>query len=114
MTTRVVPRAGRSRIGGTRGDALLVRLVSPPVDGAANAELRAVIAEALGVPKRAVEIVSGERSRTKRVLVSGSTIAGLYSGTGATPTRLDQRLSPGLSEPALNASTLNDKFRGYT
>jgi uncharacterized protein (TIGR00251 family) len=71
ISVRVIPRAGKSGIAGTRGDALLVRLQAPPVDGAANAELVEVLARALQVPKRAVEIVSGDRSRTKRVRVSG-------------------------------------------
>jgi hypothetical protein len=58
-------------VAGTRGDALLVRLHAPPVEGAANDELIQVIAAALSVPKRAVSIVSGERSRQKRVRVVG-------------------------------------------
>lgn len=41
------------------------------MDGAANAELVDVIARALGVPKRAVTIVSGDRSKQKRVKVDG-------------------------------------------
>jgi uncharacterized protein len=68
---RVIPRAGRSGLAGTRGDAVLVRLQAPPVDGAANVELVEVLANALQVPKRAIAIVSGDRSRTKRVGVSG-------------------------------------------
>jgi uncharacterized protein len=68
---RVIPRAGRSGLAGTRGDALLVRLHAPPVEGAANTELIAVIATALDVPRRSVSIVNGERSRQKRVRVSG-------------------------------------------
>jgi uncharacterized protein len=71
LAIRVIPRAGKSGIAGTRGDALLVRLNAPPVEGAANAELIDVVASALDVPKRAVAIVGGERSRQKRVLVSG-------------------------------------------
>jgi uncharacterized protein (TIGR00251 family) len=71
ITVRVIPRAGKSGVAGTRGDALLVRLKAAPVEGAANDELIDVIAEQLGVPKRAVEIVSGARSRTKRVRVAG-------------------------------------------
>ena len=73
IDVRVIPRAGKSGIAGTRGDALLVRLNAPPVDGAANAELIEVLADALGVPKRAVSIVSGERSRHKRVRIEGVT-----------------------------------------
>jgi uncharacterized protein (TIGR00251 family) len=50
---------------------VLVRLQAPPVDGAANAELIEVIADTLQVPKRAVAIVAGDRSRSKRVSVAG-------------------------------------------
>lgn len=62
-----------------RGDALLVRLQAPPVEGAANVELIDVIARALDVPKRAVSLVAGERSRHKRLRVSGITAAAATS-----------------------------------
>lgn len=75
LTIRVIPRAARSGVAGTRGDAVLVRLQAPPVDGAANAELIDVIAHALAVPHRAVTIVRGERSRDKRVRVAGIDVA---------------------------------------
>ena len=71
LDVRVIPRAARAGIAGVRDNTLLVRLNSPPVDGAANAELIEVLADALGVPKRAITIVSGERSRAKRVRVEG-------------------------------------------
>ena len=71
VNVRVIPRAGRSGLAGTRGDALLVRLQSPPIDGAANDELIEVLAKTFRVPKRAVSIVAGERSRQKRVRVAG-------------------------------------------
>jgi uncharacterized protein (TIGR00251 family) len=71
IDVRVIPRASRSGVAGTRGNALLVRLNAPPIDGAANAELTEVIAKVLQVPTRAVSIISGERSRQKRVRVSG-------------------------------------------
>jgi uncharacterized protein len=73
VNIRVIPRAGKSGIAGMRGDAWLVRLNAPPVDGAANSELVEVLADALGVPKRSVSIVSGERSRQKRVKIEGLT-----------------------------------------
>ena len=74
ITVRVVPRAGRSGLAGTRGDALLVRLNAAPVEGAANAELIEVIANAIGVPKRSVSITIGEKSRRKTVHVSGVSV----------------------------------------
>ena len=73
IDVRVIPRAAKSGIAGTRDAALLVRLNAPPVEGAANAELIEVISKVLGVPKRAVTIVAGERSRSKRVAVAGVT-----------------------------------------
>ena len=71
ITVRVIPRAGKSGVSGTRDGVWLVRLHAPPVEGAANEELIDVIARALAVPKRAVSIASGERSRQKSIRVSG-------------------------------------------
>ena len=75
LIVRVIPRAARSAIAGTRDDALLVRLCAPPVDGAANDELIRLLAEQLEIPKRNIEIVTGHHSRTKRVRISGVTSA---------------------------------------
>lgn len=71
LTVRVIPRAARSAIAGTRDDALLIRLCAPPVDGAANDELIRLLAEQLDIPKRNIEIVTGHHSRTKRVRITG-------------------------------------------
>ena len=54
-----------------RDGAYLIRLNAPPVEGTANAELVAVLADLLGIPKRNVTIVAGERSRLKRVRIDG-------------------------------------------
>jgi len=54
---------------------LEVSLAAPPVDGQANAELISTLAEVLGLPKRAVEIVTGDGSRTKLVSITGLTEA---------------------------------------
>ena len=66
-----MPRAGKSGFAGLREGALVVKLAAAPVDGAANDELIRLIARTLRIPKRDVTIVSGERSRTKRVRVAG-------------------------------------------
>ena len=71
LTVRVIPRATRSEIAGTRQDALLIRLNAPPVDGAANGELIRVVARALQVPKRSIAIVAGARDRNKRLAIRG-------------------------------------------
>ena len=69
----VQPRASRSEVVGLHGSALKVRLHAPPVDGAANDALVLLLAERLGVPKRAVRIVAGETSREKVVEIDGTT-----------------------------------------
>jgi uncharacterized protein len=73
LLVRVIPRASKPGIAGTRDGALLVRLNAPPVEGAANSELIQVISDALGVPKRSISIVSGQRARLKRIRVEGVT-----------------------------------------
>lgn len=70
---RVVPRSSRSEIVGEHDGALKIRLASPPVDGAANAELIKLMAKFFGVSKAKVEIVSGLQSKTKRLSISGAT-----------------------------------------
>jgi uncharacterized protein len=68
---RVIPRAGRTAIAGTRGDALLVRIASAPVEGAANDALVEFLADVLACPRRNVTIVSGQKSRDKRISITG-------------------------------------------
>jgi len=71
LGVRVIPRAPRTRVDGERGGSILIRLAAPPVDGAANDALVAFLSDTLGVPRRAVTIVSGEKSRDKRVQIAG-------------------------------------------
>ena len=71
IDVRVIPRASRSGLAGVRDGALLLRLHAPPVEGAANEEVVEILSRALGVPRRAVTIVTGGRSRLKRVRVEG-------------------------------------------
>jgi uncharacterized protein len=72
FAVRVIPRASRDAIEGEHQGALKVRLAAPPVDGRANAALIRLLAGRLNVPKSAVRIVAGEKSRTKRVEISSA------------------------------------------
>jgi len=74
----VKPRASRNQVMGIREGALHVALNAPPVEGKANAALIRFLAELLGVRQRQVEIVSGERSRSKVVRVTGLDTAELH------------------------------------
>lgn len=71
LAIRVVPRASRDELSGVEAGALKVRLTAPPVEGAANQALVKLLAKSLGVAKSKVVLVSGERSRNKRVMVHG-------------------------------------------
>lgn len=75
LRIRVQPRAWRTEAVGRHGDAIRVRLAAPPVDGAANEELVRFLADAFGVPRRAVTVTAGAASRSKTVRVEGVTAA---------------------------------------
>lgn len=66
-----------------RDGSYLIRLAAAPVDGAANAELIAFLASLLDLPKRQVAIVSGEKSRSKRVKVKGLAAAAIHQRLAA-------------------------------
>ena len=74
VTVWVRPRASRSGVDGLHGDALGVRVTAVPADGAANRELIAVLAAALGVRRSDVELEAGTGGRQKRVRVHGLSV----------------------------------------
>lgn len=74
ITVRVIPRSSKNiveweRLSGT----LKVRLTAPPVNGAANEALIALLAEHFDVPRRAISIVRGATSRQKTLEITGLT-----------------------------------------
>jgi uncharacterized protein len=73
LWVKVQPRASKDEIAGEMGGALKVRLQAPAVEGRANEGLVEFLAGLLKRPKSAVRILSGERSRTKRVEIHGVT-----------------------------------------
>ncbi len=75
IDVRVIPRAGKSAVAGERDGRVLVRLSAPPVEGAANQALIDLFSKLFGRPKRDIRLVSGDRSRAKRVAVDGVSVA---------------------------------------
>jgi uncharacterized protein (TIGR00251 family) len=73
FSLRVQPRASKDELAGELGGALKVRLRAPAVEDRANEALVEFLAGLLKRPKSAVRILSGERSRTKRVEIHGVT-----------------------------------------
>jgi uncharacterized protein YggU (UPF0235/DUF167 family) len=76
LRLRLTPRASTNAVLGWRADGVLgVRVTAPPVEGAANRAVEALLAERLGLPRSAVSVARGERSRDKLVRVAGMTLA---------------------------------------
>jgi len=71
VSIRVRPRSSRVGVTLEEGRGLVVRVHAPATEGAANEECRSVLAKALRVPKSAVQIARGAKSRTKQVTVAG-------------------------------------------
>lgn len=70
FTVKVVPRASKSEIVGELDGALKARIASPPVDGAANAELIKLLAKTFGVSKSNIEITGGPTSKIKQIKIT--------------------------------------------
>lgn len=81
FAVRVAPRASRTAVIGVMGEgadaAVKIALQAPAVDGRANAALVDFVAEWLGVRRADVTIASGERGRSKVILVRGRSAAEL-------------------------------------
>ena len=73
FSVRVQPRASKDEVAGEMGGALKVRLRAPAVEDRANEALVEFLAQLLKTPRSAVRILSGERSRTKRIEIHGVT-----------------------------------------
>lgn len=76
LAIRLTPRGGRDAVEGWVEDAdgrplLKARVAAPPVEGEANAALIKLIAKALGLPRSAVRIASGETARIKILEIDG-------------------------------------------
>lgn len=69
LTVKVTPRASRDAVLGAEEGWLRVALTAPPVDGKANEAARRFLAEALGVPRGEVRLISGQTARLKRFAV---------------------------------------------
>lgn len=71
FSVRVQPRASKDEIAGEMVGALKVRLRAPAVEDRANEALIEFLAGLLKIPKSAVRILNGDRSRTKRLEIRG-------------------------------------------
>jgi len=80
LALRLTPRAAKNGVDGIAQDAdgrplLKLRLVAPPVEGAANQALIAFLAKSLSLRKADISIRSGETSRIKILHLAGDSTA---------------------------------------
>jgi uncharacterized protein (TIGR00251 family) len=71
LAVKLSPRASKNAIGEPLGDELRIQVTAPPVDSAANEALLRLLADALDCPRGRVELVRGQTSRHKVILLHG-------------------------------------------
>ena len=71
LELKTIPNAPRTAIAGWLGDALKIKVHAPALEGRANDALLEFLAETLGLPRRAVTLVRGDKSRHKIVRIEG-------------------------------------------
>ena len=81
ITVHVTPRSGRDEVMGRKVfedgvQAVCVRVTAAPDGGKANKAVCKAVASSLGVPKTAVEVVSGHTARRKQLSISANAITG--------------------------------------
>jgi uncharacterized protein len=82
LAIKAVPNAPRSEVCGWLGEALKVKVRAPPVEGRANDALCEFLADALGLPRRAVTVQLGDTSRHKLVRIEGLALADVKTRLG--------------------------------
>ncbi len=75
LELKIIPNAPRNAVVGWLGAALKIKVHAPALDGRANDELLDFLAQKLGVPRRTVTLLCGEKSRQKVVQIAGLDIA---------------------------------------
>jgi len=71
LELKIIPNAPRNAIVGWLGPALKVKVHAPALEGRANDELLDFLAAQLGVPRRSVTLLRGDKSRQKVVRITG-------------------------------------------
>ena len=73
LSVKLQPRASKNEIGAPLGDELKIKVTAPPVDAAANQALVEFLAEKLNCSRGKVELLRGQTSRHKTILLHGFT-----------------------------------------
>ena len=98
LDLKTIPNAPRDEIIGWLGEALKVKVHAPALEGRANEARQEFLAEELGLPRRAVTLIRGDKSRHKVVRVDGLTLADIKT-----------RLGPTLLRRSMTAATVGSR-----
>jgi hypothetical protein len=71
LHVHVQPKASRNAVTTNPDAPIRIALTAQPIDGAANKALIAFLSEELGVPKRAISLIKGEKSKEKTLRITG-------------------------------------------
>ncbi len=77
LAIKAIPNAPRNAVAGWLGEALKIKVHAPALEGRANEELCEFLAETLDLPKRAITLIQGDKSRQKLVQIDGLDLAGV-------------------------------------
>ena len=69
IDVKVLPRSSKDEIVGKKDGIYKIKLTAPAIEGKANKALLKLLAKKLGLPKREIRIISGERSRMKSIRI---------------------------------------------
>lgn len=74
IDVKVLPRSSKDEIVGKKDGIYKIKLTAPAIEGKGNKALLKLLAKKLGLPKREIRIISGERSRMKSIRIDGLTL----------------------------------------
>ena len=77
LRVRVIPNARKNEFAGRREDELILRLNAPAIEGKANKAAVEFVSQWFDVPRSAVQLVRGERSRHKIFEIVGLKVSDL-------------------------------------
>jgi uncharacterized protein len=74
LALKVIPGAPRDEVIGMLGDALKIKIRAPALEGRANEAIIEFLADALGLPRRGVSLLHGDKSRQKVIRIEGLSV----------------------------------------
>ncbi len=100
---KVVPNSRRAQIVGPYADRLKVKVAAPPEDGRANKAVCELLADALNIPARDIEVIAGHASPETTIRVTG---------LAAAQCKESSHLTCGVSGPSPSGSHVVIAFTG--